>query len=47
MFLLPTPSDFREWQIWYYQKRLTEATDKKAKRFLNYNLQNLKKCNLN
>jgi len=42
MFLLPTQSDFRAWQIWWYQKRLTESNDKKAKQFLSNNLKRLK-----
>jgi len=45
MFLLPTQTDFLEWQIYWYNKRLTEATDQKAKQFLSNNLKNLTTCN--
>ena len=41
MFILPNQTDFKEWQIWHYQKRLTEVTDKKTITFLKLNLKNL------
>jgi len=46
MFLLPTKTDFLEWQIYWYKKRLTEATDQKAISFLKNNLKKLTTCNL-
>ena len=38
MFILPTPKDFREWQIWHYEKRLAEAKTKNEIIFLTQNL---------
>lgn len=42
MFILPTQQHFRDWQIWWYGKRLNEATTTEAKRFLRAELHRLK-----
>lgn len=41
MFIIPTPKDFREWQIWWYQRRLSDATSFNERRFLKTQLTNL------
>lgn len=40
MFILPTQYDFREWQIWWYSKRLLTETRPQAIKFLNQNINN-------
>lgn len=42
MFIMPNTTDFRDWQIWWYGKRLKEATTTEAKRFLRAELFRLK-----
>ena len=42
MFILPTQQHFREWQIWWYAKRLNEETRTEGKRFLRNQLFKLK-----
>ncbi len=46
MILLPTPADFKQWQLSHYAERLAAEKDKgnnKAVSFLRNQLHNLKK----
>ena len=40
MFILPSPEELRQWQIFWYTKRYNECTDTKARLFLMSNLKN-------
>ena len=42
MFRMLNKEDLLEWQIWWYGKRLNEATTTEAKRFLRAELHRLK-----
>jgi hypothetical protein len=41
--ILPTPSEFLQWQIGFYKARLAEEQRPEAKRLLRQTLYNLKK----
>lgn len=42
---LPTPDELRRHQVEHYSRRLAEATDPQARRFLRYELHKLKNSN--
>ena len=47
MFILLSPSNLLDWQIWHYEKRLKEETRPEAKDFLRsqlFKLKNKKRC---